>query len=247
MKLNKGSKAAIIAIMNPHNPAASTRTRVILEDLEDVRGNLLELSEDFWTSIDHNDAEALEAGVEFNRAYNAKVAAFDIVAGELSQLIQQYTSVRLESTEQSGTLDDSSNERLIAELDREVPHGLDEDFTFKRPFGFILDGQATTGLTTWQRLYELVCANLVARDEQRMRSLYEHPDFTSNRGNRAIEHDSAKLRKALQIADGLFIESNLSANSIRDVIQRLLQQYQIPIEHMRVYLRQDRDAKGSLP
>jgi len=80
-----------------------------------------------------------------------------------------------------------------------------------------------------------------------MRSLYEHPDFTSNRGNRAIEHDSAKLRKALQIADGLFIESNLSANSIRDVIQRLLQQYQIPIEHMRVYLRQDRDAKGSLP
>ena len=143
MKLNKGSKAAIIAIMNPHNPAWSTRTRVILEDLEAVRENLLELSEDIWTSIDHNDAEALEAGVEFKRVYNAKVAAFDIVAGELSQLIQQYTSVRLESTEQSGTLDDSSNERLIAELDREEPHGLDEDFTFKRPFGFILDGQAT--------------------------------------------------------------------------------------------------------
>ena len=228
--------------MNPQNPIASGRTRVILEDLEAVRENLLELSEDIWTSIDHNDAEALDAGVEFKRAYNAKVAAFDVVAGELSHLIQQYTSVRLESTEQSGTLDDSSNERLIAELDREVPHGLDEDFTFKRPFGFILDGQATTGLTTWQRLYELVCANLVARDEQRMRSLYEHPDFVSNRGNRTIEHDPHQLRKAMQIADGLYIESNLSANSIRDVVRRLLQQYEVPVEQMKVYLREDRDA-----
>ncbi len=231
--------------MNPHNPAASNRTRVILEDLEAVRENLLELSEDIWTSIDHNDAEALEAGVEFKRAYNAKVAAFDTVAGELSQLIQQYTSVRLESTEQSGTLDDSSNDRLIAELDREVPHGLDEDFTFKRPFGFILAGQATTGLTTWQRLYELVCANLVARDERRMRSLYDHPEFISNRGNRTIEHDPAKLRKAMQITEGLFIESNLSANSIRDVIRRLLLQCDVSVESMKVFLRQDRDAAST--
>ncbi len=230
--------------MNPQNPNAASRTRVILEDLEAVRENLLELSDDIWSSIDHNDAEALEAGVEFKRAYNAKVAAFDGVASELSQLIQQYTSVRLEATEQSGTLDDSSNERIIAELDREIPHTLDEDFTFKRPFGFVLDGQATTGLTTWQRLYELVCANLIARDEQRMRSLFDHPDFVSNRGNRTIEHEPQKLRKALQIADGLYIESNLSANSIRDVIRRLLQQYAIPLEQIRVYLRQDRDAES---
>ncbi len=231
--------------MNPQNPNAAFRTRVILEDLEAVRENLLELSDDIWSSIDHNDADALEAGVEFKRAYNAKVAAFDVVASELSQLIQQYTSVRLEATEQSGTLDDSSNERIIAELDREVPHTLDEDFTFNRPFGFILDGQATTGLTTWQRLYELVCANLIARDEQRMRSLFDHPDFVSNRGNRTIEHDPAKLRKALQVADGLYIESNLSANSIRDVIRRLLQQYAIPLEQIRIYLRQDRDAAST--
>ena len=74
-----------------------------------------------------------------------------------------------------------------------------------------------------------------------MRSLYQHPDFISNRGNRTIEHDPSKLRKAMQIADGLYIESNLSANSIRDIIRRVLQQYEIPVEQMKVYLRQDRD------
>lgn len=228
--------------MTPQNSHAASRTRLILEDLEAVRENLLELSEDIWTSIDHNDSDALEAGVEFKRAYNLKVDAFDTVASELSQLIQQYTSIRLDATEQSGTLDDSDNQRIIAELDREIPHGLDEDFTFKRPFGFILDGQATTGLTTWRRLYELVCANLVARDVQRMRALYDHADFVSNRGNRTIENDPQQLRKAMQIADGLYIESNLSANGIRDIIRRLLHQYEIPIEQMKVYLQQDRDA-----
>ena len=229
--------------MNPHNPDAVFRTRVILEDLEAVRENLLALSDDIWSSIDHNDSEAMEAGVEFKRSYNAKVTAFDAVAGELSLLIQQYTSVRLDSNEQSGEIDESSNERIISELDRETAHGLDEDFTFKRPFGFILDGKATTGLTTWQRLYQLVCERLIAQDEGRMRSLCDHPDFVSNRGNRTIEHDPQKLRKPMMLAGGLFIESNLSANGIRDVIRRLLEQYAIPAEKMKVYLRQDRNAQ----
>lgn len=51
------------------------RTREILHDLEAVRENLLALSDDIWLSIDHNDPDALEAGVEFKRAFNSKAAA----------------------------------------------------------------------------------------------------------------------------------------------------------------------------
>ena len=228
--------------MNPQNPKAAARTRAILEDLEAVRENLLALSDDIWLSIDHNDSESLEAGVEFKRAYNSKVSAFDSVATELSDLVQKYTSVRLESSEQTGAEDYERNQRIIAELDREVPHNLDEDFRFKRRFGFVLDGQATTGITTWQRLYELVCKFLVARDESFFRSLRDSENFISNRGNRSIDTDSNSLRKAMPIASGLFIESNFSANSIRDMIRRLLTEYHIPLDRMQVYLRQDRDA-----
>ncbi|MBI2478500.1 MAG: DUF2283 domain-containing protein, partial [Planctomycetia bacterium] len=95
----------------------------------------IRLNEDIWLWIDHNDPEALEQGVEFKRAYNEKAAAFDQVASELSALIQQYTSVRLEETEQTGGDDREQNERLIAELNRDEPHGLTEDFTYKRPHG----------------------------------------------------------------------------------------------------------------
>lgn len=228
--------------MNPIAPGATARTREILEDLEAVRENLRALSDDIWLSIDHNDPQALEAGVEFKRAYNAKAIAFDQLAGELSALVQQYTSVRLEAEERTGADDWEQNERLIAELNREEPHSLEEDFTYRRPHGFILDGQATNGITTWQRVYELVCRQLLARDATRFRALVDHPDFVSNRGHHTVTGDPAELRQALAVADQLFVESNLSANSIRDVMARLLAAYDIPLDRMRVFLRQDRDA-----
>jgi hypothetical protein len=222
--------------------ASSDRTRQILEDLEAVRENLLALSDDIWRSIDHNDPDALEAGVEFKRAYNGKAAEFDRVATDLSALTQQYTSVRLQEAEQTGGDDREQNERIIAELNREEPHYLDEDFTYKRPHGFVLAGQAATGITTWQRIYELVCRQLVVRDMPRFRGLSSDPEFISNRGHHTVTTEPAKLRKALDVGHGVFVESNLSANGIRDMLRRFLKAYEIPKAGMRIYLREDRDA-----
>lgn len=227
--------------MNP-NSSAVIRTRQILEDLEAVRENLLALSDDIWFSIDHNDPEALEAGVEFKRAYNTKAAGFDAVASELSALVQQYTGARLEQEEQTGATDREKNERIVAELSRDEPHRLDEDFTYKRPYGFILDGRGTTGVTTWQRMYELVCRQLFARDEDRFRRLSEEPDFISNRGHHMVTTDATSLRKSLAVGGGVFVEANLSANGIRDVLRQLLAAFNLPTDRMQIFLRQDRDA-----
>lgn len=231
--------------MNPTNPGTMDRTREILHDLDAVRENLLALSDEIWLSIDHNDPDALEAGVEFKRAFNSKAAAFDVVASELSELVQQYTRVRLEESEQSGGVDRQENDRIIAELNREESHHLIEDFTFKRPHGFIFRSRATTGITTWQRMYELVLRELYDDDPERFGTLCGHPDFTSNRGNITFTQDPARLRKSMEIRSGVFAESNLSANGIRDVLRRVLETFNIPTEQLLVFLRQDRDAGRS--
>ena len=218
------------------------RIRQILEDLEAVRENLLALSDDIWLSIDHNDSDGLEEGVQFKRAYNEKMTAFDTLASELSAMVQQFTAVRLESDEQSGEESESENERIIQELNREEPHAIDEEFTYKRPHGFILDGQATTGITTWRRLYELLCQQLHRRDPDRFRTLPENPDFISNRGHHAFTNDRDHLRHASQVADDLYTEVNLSANGIRDTIRRLLTTFEIPEDLLQLFLREDRDA-----
>lgn len=67
---------------------ANERIRQILGDLETVRENLLALSDDIWLSIDHNDPQGLEEGVQFKRAYNEKTTAFDTLASELSAMVR---------------------------------------------------------------------------------------------------------------------------------------------------------------
>lgn len=218
------------------------RTRDILQDLEAVRENLLALSDDIWLSIDHNDDQALEEGVQFKRAYNEKLAAFDALAADLSALVQRFTSVRLEAGEQTGAEDEAENARIVRELNREEPHAVDEDFTFKRPHGYILQGQGASGITTWRRLYELVCQELLRRDGQRFESLTDHPDFVSNRGHHQFTRDPSKVRSATLIGNGIHSEINLSANALRDVLRRLLAVYEIPEPDLQLYLREDRDA-----
>ncbi len=220
------------------------RTREILEDLEAVRENLLALSDEIWQSIDHNDPDGLEEGVRFKRAYNEKMAAFDTLVSELSVMVQQFTSVRLGEHEEIGGEDESENVRIIQALNREEPHSIDEDFTFKRPHGFILDGQATTGITTWRRVFELVCQQLQRRDLQRFAELPENPDFISNRGHPSFSQGTEQLRSACAIRDGLYAEVNLSANGIRDTIRRLLATFEIPKDRLQLFLREDRDARS---
>jgi hypothetical protein len=229
-------------MIRPRNQAANERTRQILEDLEAVRENLLALSDDVWLSIDHNDPQALEEGVEFKRAYNEKMAAFDQVAVELSAMIQEYTAVRLEAAEQTGGGDRERNDRIVAELNREEPHSINEDFTFKRPHGFILDGQGANGITTWRRVYELLCRQLLGKDRNRFHALPDNPDFISNRGNRSFSRDPGQLRSPGLIGDGIHAEINLSANMVRDLIRRLLIAFEIPVDRLKLFLRQDRDA-----
>jgi len=219
------------------------RTRLILEDLEAVRENLLALSDDIWQSIDHNDPDSLEEGVAFKRTYNEELAAFDSLATELSVLVQQFTSVNLAAEEKTGGDSETENQRIIQELDRDIPHSLDEDFTWKRPHGFILLGRGTTGITTWKRLFELVCLQLLTHDRDKFRSLVNHPDFVSKRGHHSFSHTRDPLRSALQLDTDLFTEINLSANSIRDTTRRILEVFAIAIPDLKIFLREDRDAR----
>ncbi|KPV54081.1 hypothetical protein SE17_05910 [Kouleothrix aurantiaca] len=130
-----------------------SRVRQILTDLERVREALLALSDDIWLNIDHNDTKALDEGVGFKRAYNDKVGNFNREAADLSTLIQQFTRIPIEMPVSAGGGRNGAaeNERIILELDRDLPHYLGEHFSYKRPYGFVLCGQAYKDIVTWQR------------------------------------------------------------------------------------------------
>jgi len=220
----------------------SDRIRSILEQLEHTREDLLALSDDIWLSIDHNDAQALEDGVAFKKEYNAKVAAFDQLTGELSALVQQFTAVQLDDAGADHDQTPHGRERVIRDLDQYEEHGLDEGYTFKRPYGFRFGGQAQSGINTWRRLYELICLDLAKRDPERFGRLPDDPRFTTRRGNPSFTRDPQALRSAMALPGGIYAEVNLSANHLLDQIKGLLDTFGVERESLRIYLRQDRDA-----
>jgi hypothetical protein len=222
----------------------TNRIRDILTDLERVRENLLALSDDIWLSIDHNNSQAVQRGVEFKLAYNEKMSAFDRLASDLSALVQHFTDVRVENSvsQHTESTDATANKRLIKELDKEAPHTLTEDFRYKRPFGFILQGRAFKSLVTWRRVYELVCEHLRGKDPARFAALPENPQFSTSHHNRFFARSPSQVRSASEVGEGIYAEVNLSANQIRDVICRLLAAFGVPESEMIIYLRQDRDV-----
>jgi hypothetical protein len=221
----------------------TNRIRSMLEQLEQTREDLLALSDDIWLSIDHNDPQALDEGVAFKRAYHAKLAAFDQLANDLSMLVQPFTAVRLDEPAAPGDQEQTHRARLIQDLDHRQPHGLDEDFTFKRPYGFQLDDESQVEVHTWRRLYELVCLYLARRDPERFAHLPENASLTSRRGNPGFSRDPLALRSAMALPSDVYAEVNLSANHLRDHVKTLLDVFAIEQTAMRIYLRQDRDAE----
>lgn len=217
------------------------RVQQILTDIERVQENLLALSDDIWLNIDHNDSQALQKGVDFKLAFNENLDKFNHNASEISQLIQQFTNVHIEVADvaQKGT---PEHDRIIQELDTTQPYTIDENFTYKRPYGFILQGQAYRGINTWRNLYELFCKQLAAKDIKRFQEFVDSPDAKTVRGGVFFSKDKSSLRKAIEISNGICAEGNLSANAIRDRIKFILSAFEIELSEFSLYLREDRNA-----
>ena len=100
------------------------------------------------------------------------------------------------------------------------------------------------GLHLRKRLFELVCLQLLAQDRDKFRSLVNHLDFVSKRGHHSFSQTRDPLRSAWQLDEDLFTEINLSANSIRDTTRRMLDVFGITIPDLKIFLREDRDARN---
>jgi len=241
----------------------NSRIRAILTDLDDVRENMLALSDEIWQSIDHNNQESLDQGYQFKKEYNLKAAEFNRLATELSTLVQQFTDVQLKprmvtpqqlviATEEQPTANPaattvtseySSPEPATATArarptnslhvaDHGAAHTLDESFTFKRPYGFILRDHAALSVNNWRDLYRTVWSLFAEADPAAPAQLANHHDI-----RRIISSAPSRFIVPLEIAKGCYVESNLSANNICANLRTLLPHFGFRSDELKIYLR----------
>lgn len=226
---------------------ANNRIRAILTDLEDVRESLLVLSDDIWLSIEHNNPEALDQGYQFKKEYNNKVVDFNRLATELSSLIEQFTHVEVETPISSSdvpevpvaqlTPEQQEQQRIIRQLDRQIAHSLDEEFTYTKPYGFMLGDYAVANVGTWRRLYRLFWDHVSNTNGARVAEL-----AAKYRLGVVVATERAYCREPVAIAGGYYVDGWLSAKAMTACLRNALYSLDINPDEMKIYLREYRNA-----
>lgn len=217
----------------------------ILGQLTEVNEQLISLADDIWLGIDPRDNESIAAGAQFLQDYNQSTGQLSQAAAMIEQQLSQYFQQDSESLQpviEHGSDDTQKNQRMIKELDRSKAYSLRDNFTFKRPYGFVLNGIAYSQITTWKAIYLKVLDILHSAQPDQFAALVTEQRFISNRGNPLFAHQKEKLRVAHALPAGFYTEVNMSANSIKETLIQVLDYFSMDESNMKIYLREDRDA-----
>ncbi|NMA46113.1 MAG: hypothetical protein GX945_06085 [Lentisphaerae bacterium] len=219
------------------------KIKSILDTLNEVNEELLALPDDMLLSIDPRDNESISTRSAFMQEYNVQLEDFSAGITRITTLLKNFFDVDPEQEDEESNIGEKQHrDRIVQELDRNESHSLDESFTFKRPYGFVLNDRAYKGLKTWKNLYLHVLNYLYESDPSRFVTVTQDKTWISRRDNPAFSANPSELRVAAPIPGDLYAEINLSANSMVKNIKKLLTSYGIPLTAMKVYLREDRDA-----
>ncbi len=214
----------------------------ILKDLTNVHENLLSLSNDIWNSIDHNNPEKLDEGYQFKKEFNRLLDDFEKNKNDISVLVSQFTGVKIDEQPIVVEKEDSENQRLVKELNKNEPHEIDEDFTFKRPTAFIFNGCAYTEMNNWTELYVQFVAIAAKLNPAKIKEMAEMPELISKQNKKYYSTDKNDVRKPSKIMNDFFVETNLSANDFAKRIIEIINHLGMKTSDITIYLRQDRNA-----
>lgn len=196
-----------------------------LGQLAEVNEQLMSLANDIWLDIDRRDNDSIAAGTQFLQSYNQSTEQLSKAVAAIEQQLSQYSqqdSTSLQPAIEQGSDDSQKNQRMIKELNRSKAYSLRENFTFKRPYGFVLNGIAYTEITTWKAICLRVLDILHSVEPNKFVALVTEQRFISSRGNPLFAHQKEKLRIAHALPAGFYTEVNMSANTIKDTLLQSL-------------------------
>lgn len=123
-------------------------------------------------------------------------------------------------------------------VDTNIPHTLYENLAHKRPFAFELNAKRVE-VKTWVEVLLGTCEILINYDFN-IFSRFESDSKMNGKKSKYFSANPNMLRKPVKLEKAdLFIETNMSANSIRNLIIKMLQKYGVKSSEFIIFLRAD--------
>lgn len=125
------------------------------------------------------------------------------------------------------------------EVDSNDVHTLHENYVHKRPYAFELKGRKIH-VNKWKAMLIETCNVLADINLDIIKGFPNNPRFKGRKSQYFRSKDPGSMRSPLKL-EGLdmYVETNFSANDIRNLIIRMIRQYRIPTSEYKIYLRAD--------
>lgn len=124
-------------------------------------------------------------------------------------------------------------------VDIDIEHNLYEDLTHKRPCAFKIEGTKVE-IKDWKGALVQTINYLAKKDSSIVKSFV---DDSKMNGKKVIYFSRVKLptmRAAREIKSAnIYVETNLSANGIRNLLIKMLNRYNIKLSDYKIYLKAD--------
>ncbi|HCW53873.1 MAG TPA: hypothetical protein DG753_09075 [Clostridium sp.] len=222
------------------------------EEVPSSVGDIREALDLLATSI---DAAIEQVGEKVNKSFMEKDFK---KAAELSLNSEELDSISKKIQEAIGELDtiiDNSNieeaEKIVDGDEKSIPnysdylvdidieYNLYEDLTHKRPCAFKIEGTKVE-IKDWKGALVQTINYLAKKDSSIVKSFV---DDSKMNGKKVIYFSRVKLptmRAAREIKSAnIYVETNLSANGIRNLLIKMLNRYNIKLSDYKIYLKAD--------
>lgn len=123
-------------------------------------------------------------------------------------------------------------------IDKNIEYSLYENFTHKRPYGFKLLDDRLIRVKTWQEMLIKVCESLIEVDEKKIIG-FEELEHMNGKKKKYFSSKSKGMRNPKRVANKIYVETNQSANSIRNLLIKILKEYGLKTGDLKIYLRAD--------
>lgn len=221
-----------------------TKIKDLIDQLEQLQEDLMALPDDMLLNIDARDNESIDKGTQFIKSYNENLSGFSEYSARLVRQIKDYFEINPEMEDiESEQFYENKSSRIIKELDTTQAYSITDNFTYKRPYGFILGDIAFKGIKTWRSLFSEILKVLAEKNPEQFQKLPEAEEFISSQGNPFFSKDQEKLRMPEKTDMGFYVEVNHSANGLMKKLENVMNYLNINPENLQIYLREDRDAE----
>lgn len=160
------------------------------------------------------------------------------VLKEYSNLLQLDDEIE-EEIIHKGNLEDESKEFPDYEslrMDQNIPYILYDDYTHKRPDGFEIFGMHQNA-KDWKEMFVKTCEILAEKDPTKFNT-FVNDKFMQGRKVSYFCKDQKGIRDP-QCVNGtdIYLMTNMNANQVKNVIERMLRRYDIKISDYKMYLK----------